>query len=339
MPEFTQREIVNAIDLSGQTQSDDDLFQLARVIRSASLQTFVDTATTPGYVTVGSALSVASYSNGLPFAVTLNQDVTGPTLLNYNALGPRAVVHNGGGALQRGDYRKGDIVELRYNSTSNTLTMLTPVSEALINAPVIKTIAGFQPDFRDIYEAIVWLSRRRISNTGYVTFQHAAGVGASKYTYASDIRFNHADQARVAFKGAVLNGSLPSPGALAYTGNAQANRIADTATNLNTMRGIFTTEIAFVSGARFIVTGDIDLLQDVLFTSDGTGPVKTNIFQSYGADNVYFENGNQNIRRVASFGAQQNGITTARSNTNFGEQCFFIGNGFAGAVSTAMRAS
>lgn len=330
VPEYTQREIVNVVELSGQVPTDDDLTQLPRAIRSGYLQTFTDTSATPGYITVGSPLAVAGYAAGMPFSVTLNQDVTGPTLLNYNGLGPRAVVHNGGGALQRGDYRKGDIVELRYNATTNTLTMLTPVSEALINAPIVKTIAGFNPDFKDCFEAIIWLSRRRISNTGYVTFQHAAGVGNSKFVYANDIRFSHADQARVAFKGAPLNGSLPAPSALAYTGNAQANRVADTATNLNTMRGIFTTEISFVSGARFIVTGDMDLVQDVLFSSDGSGPVKTNIFQGYGADNLVLENGNQNIRRIASVGAQQHGIATSRSNTLVGEQVITFGNGFCG---------
>ncbi|KQP11147.1 hypothetical protein ASF28_08880 [Methylobacterium sp. Leaf99] len=331
VPEYVQREIVNVVELSGQVPTDDDLTQIARAIRLAGLQTFTDTSATPGYITVGSPLAVAGYAAGMPFSVTLNQDVTGPTLLNYNGLGPRVVVHNGGGALQRGDYRKGDIVELRYNATTNTLTMLTPVSEVLINAPIVKTIAGFNPDFKDCYEAIVWISRRRISNTGYVTFQHAAGVGNSKVVYSSDIRFNHADQSRVAFKGAPLNGSLPQPGALAYTGNAQANRVADTATNLNTMRGIFTTEISFVSGARFVVTGDIDVLQDVLFTSDGSGPVKTNIFQGYSSDNLVLESGNQNIRRIASFGAQQAGISTLRSETKIGEQVFCIGNGVFGA--------
>ena len=70
VPEYTQREIVNVVELSAQVPTDDDLTQLARAIRLAGLQTFTDTSATPGYITVGSPLAVAGYAAGMPFSVT-----------------------------------------------------------------------------------------------------------------------------------------------------------------------------------------------------------------------------------------------------------------------------
>lgn len=263
----------------------------------ASQASFVnDTSTTPGLIVASRTPRVTAYVPGLPIQVKLSQPIPGPTNINVDGLGPVAIKRAGGGQLAQGDFLVGDILPLIFDGSS--FIVLAAINQAVIDSPITKTVHGTNADFTDLNAANAWLARRQITQSGFVTLAVAAGVGASRIIYSTDVNFSHRDGARIAIVGQPLTNAIPAPSALVSTGSGAPQRTADTANNLVTLRGVYSTEINMTGGKRFQITGDIANVQDILFTSDGVA----------GGDTLAFRSGIHTITRVASVGAGNRGM-------------------------------
>jgi hypothetical protein len=170
----------------------------------------------------------------------------------------------------------------------------------LIDAPITRTVHGAGADFPNLNAAFAWLSRRRITATGSVTFQLAAGQHVYNGS-ASSVGISHPDMARVTIAGAVLTGGgFPTAGNLTVTGSSSAARGSDNAANLAMIRARVPTELRFTGGAAFSAQGSISV-QDVLFTGDG----------SVGVDGPVFRLGFASLLRIACYGFGGRGLVVA----------------------------
>ncbi|MBE7204869.1 MAG: hypothetical protein INR70_44700 [Parafilimonas terrae] len=321
--EFPLRELSHLVEASDQVPTGDDLYQVVRAIRSGRLSYFDDVSTTPGTIVINSLAAAPAhtrYTKGLPVFVKLNQDITGATSLNLDGLGARQIYHSGGGQLFKGDYRKGDVIELRGSADGTSFTACTPVSQFIIDTATIKTAHGVSPDFSDLIQAATWLSRRRIALSGNVAFNLPNATGASKLVYAADIVLDHPDLARVTVNGQPLAGSVPAPGGFTITGYGAGNRIADTAVNLATLRGIFQTEIAFTGGKGIKINGPV-LIGNLLVTSDGVsgaGLAATDTIIAYGSGST--------LSNVWTAGSGYRGICCSQGSMTLKGSCGAIGS-------------
>lgn len=198
---------------------------------------------------------------------------------------------------------------------------LTQLAQALglariITTPITKTVGGSGADFANLQAAFSWLSGYRITQTGSVTFQIAAG----QFVYNTSISFNHPDGARVFVVGATLKKAQPAASSLAYTGNSASARQTDTTNNLATLRGVYATEIVLQGGAVFTGTGALGNVQDILFTGDNTS----------GADGILWSVGFLALTRTAVVGAGQRGVCAAAAFISTTGTCYALGNGTVG---------
>ena len=203
--------------------------------------------------------------------------------------------------------------------------MLSPISGALIDTAIVRSVHGAGAAFADLNQAFAWLNRRRVAATGSVTFQLAAGVNANRLVYAADINVSHPDGARVAIQGQPLTGALPAGSSLTYTGYGTAARLSDTTTNLAVLRNVYSTEIFFTAGKGFKITGAIGNVQDILATSDGTG----------NSTAFYFSNPFGSFTRCAAVGAAGSGLGVAGGVLNVVGTCYALGcasNGFSASL-------
>jgi hypothetical protein len=138
----------------------------------------------------------------------------------------------------------------------------------LITAPVTKTVYGAGADFADLNTAYAWLSRRRITSTGSVVFQLAAG----QFTVPGGalIGFSHPDGLRVTIRGANLLAAFPTMASFAANGPASGTRASDQATNLALLRTKFATELRLTGGSRLDFIGQIGGVDNLLISGDGT---------------------------------------------------------------------
>jgi hypothetical protein len=114
--EFPQREIVNLIQASNYTPTNQDMTQLAQATRSQFLNFCVDSGAV-------NALSVAlnpalpAYKQGMPLHVLVANNNTGPSVINVNSLGQRPIVRPNGSQLSPGDLSAGMIAHLIDDGT------------------------------------------------------------------------------------------------------------------------------------------------------------------------------------------------------------------------------
>lgn len=319
VPEFTQREIVAAIVEAGMAPTNVDLKQLMRAIRSGQMSVLQDTGT-PSAIVVTCLTPHTSLVPGTPFCIKLANDIVGATTITLDSLGTRNVTHLGGGALQRYDYLKNDLLLVRVNATGTGYVVMTPISMAVIDGALTKSVHGVGADFADLNAAFAWLNRRRIAASGTVTFQLAAGVNANKVVYTTDIFFQHPDGQRVTVKGQPLGGLLPDPSVLTCTGNSPSARASDTTVNLALLRNVYATEIAFQGGHTFRGRGALGSLQDLLITSDGIG----------GVDTFYWVTGSVGFTRCSAVGSASRGFAFTGVSAAITGNCYAFGHSGTG---------
>lgn len=275
--------------------------------------------------TLVASLSPAPVSLG-PFSqcrvrIAFTNTSTTPTL-NLNGFGPLTIVRQDGSALAVGDLQANRIAHFIYDNVANVWRLGGPAASDLLGAtyittPITKIVGGgSNPDFANLQAAFAWLSNYRIALSGSVTFQLAAG----QFVYNSSIYFQHPDGARVTVQGTTLKAAPPAGSSLALNGSSASQRASDTQSNLATLRNVFATEIAFVGGAQLTGTGTLGNLQDILFTSDGSGSV----------DNVFWPGGRLALTRCASVGASFRGVCSYASYLSISGNCYALGCGASG---------
>lgn len=215
------------------------------------------------------ALDVTVIKLGMRLELLIPADLKAGATLNLNGLGDEPILKVGGAPVTDAEYRAGDIIYLSRRSGAWQL-MGTGAALNIITTPITRTIYGASADFPTIAAAVAWLSQRRISSTGSVTFVFAGGISSARWVEPASVVFDHPDGNRVTFKGAARAGALPAPATLISSGTSSTARAQDTAANLATLRGVFRTEIYFPGGAG-LESRTQCTLQDTLFTSEGVG--------------------------------------------------------------------
>jgi hypothetical protein len=114
--EFPQREIVNIISDGGFTPDNADLRQLGRSVQGGKLNYIIDTGTANQY-SVNANPPLLAYTAGNHWLLKIGSTNTGPSTLNINGLGARAMVYGNGDQLSAGDLAAGGIVELYDDGT------------------------------------------------------------------------------------------------------------------------------------------------------------------------------------------------------------------------------
>jgi hypothetical protein len=148
----------------------------------------------------------------------------------------------------------------------------------LITTAITKTVHGASPDFANLNDAMLWLSKRRIAQGGSVTFQlrGAASGTATQYSYGSTpVTLQHPDLQRVTIQGATMLGAAPLNANFTITGPSAGQRATDRAAALTVLRSRFATELSFTGGAGLSIIGVLGGFKDILITGDrttGSGP-------------------------------------------------------------------
>ena len=255
--------------------------------------------------------------------VAFTNTSTTPTL-NINGFGPLTIVRQDGSALAAGDLQANRIAHFVYDNVANAWRLGGPAASDLLGASYItgavtKTVGGTNPDFANLQAAFAWLSNYRITQTGSVTFQLAAG----QFIYNTSVSFYHPDGARVSVLGATLKAAQTTGGALAYTGNSASARANDKASNLGLLRAVYATEIAFQGAAGFFGYGYLGNMQDILISSDGT---------STSTDCCLWNFGSLTLTRMAFVGGGYRGFASYAGFVNILGTAYGLGcgvNGFA----------
>ena len=179
--EFPQREIVNTISQNGFVPDNNDLEQLTRATQRQFVNFCVDTGS-------ANALSVAlspvlqAYRQGLPLRVLVKTTNTGPTTINVNGLGGRAVVRANGTQLVADDLRAGMVALLVDDGTRFQIVNFQgavgggAVNNYTIDIPYVQDtgtanniIAPFTPVITSVVPGDVILVRVAATNTSAVT--------------------------------------------------------------------------------------------------------------------------------------------------------------------------
>lgn len=109
--EYPQREIVHVIEKNNIAPSDSDLYQLTRAQRSQWVNWCIDTGSVNS-LSVALDPPLTAYRQGLPLRVAVKTNNTGPTTINVNGLGNRAVTRANGAQLEADDLRTGMVALL-----------------------------------------------------------------------------------------------------------------------------------------------------------------------------------------------------------------------------------
>lgn len=215
----------------------------------------------------------AAYGPGLGYSVLVKNDNTGPITLNVgnNAggyLGPMPVFLPNGQLHEAGDIVAGMVIRVIYDGTRFTMT--SKIHMELIESS-IKLIVGPNTgaDFPDLNAAMAWLNRRRITNTGLVTFQLQGKTGgALQHVYGGSINIAHPDGRRLTIQGPGMN-FVPTPGNF---WSANWNFAGNAANNLGMLKSAFQAEIHFTRGdSTFYMSGRVGLVKDILVTGPAFG--------------------------------------------------------------------
>jgi hypothetical protein len=150
---------------------------------------------------------------------------------------------------------------------ASTAPFIEPITATSfqIATGITKTIGGAGADFADLNAAFTWLSAYTITNSGYVTFQLAAG----QFVYNTNTNINHTNSDRILVNGAPMSGAAVQHTDITVTGYSALQRSNDAASNLAMFRSRFATELRF-SGAGAAVWIRGVSLRNILFTSDGS---------------------------------------------------------------------
>jgi hypothetical protein len=121
----------------------------------------------------------------------------------------------------------------------------------LITTEVTFTVHGSGADFPDLIAAFAYLGKYKITPTGHVILQLGGALPGSasaiQYIYTKTIIIDHPNNDRISIFGAKMLAPVPrNDTGYAWNGPSQAQRSADTNTNLAMLRTKFATEFHFV---------------------------------------------------------------------------------------------
>lgn len=141
------------------------------------------------------------------------------------------------------------------------------LAQRFISTAITKTVHG-GGDFANLHEAMEWVSRYIITQSGYVTFVIAAG----KYSYTSTVVLNHPNSDRIHITGTQLVGVAPSDATFQYTGYHNASDGNYDYQQLSPAypgTGCFATELAWTTGTKGIEQlGRGIKISQILFTGN-----------------------------------------------------------------------
>lgn len=202
MPEYTQREIVNAIAQSGQTPADTDLFQLTRAIRGGQLDFDATDIGTADAVICQVGLAHTAIAAGLPFTFikgsAANTGNAVPTLTITDLSGNNGltgtIVKSGGGALAKGDLPAGALITVRARAPGVfavvsllTISDLTAPVNTLISAAASSPTSVIQAAPRNILVFIAsttWTCPANVTRVRCRVWGGGGGGGADTTTSA-----------------------------------------------------------------------------------------------------------------------------------------------------------
>jgi hypothetical protein len=199
----------------------------------------VDTSVTPNIVIATFSPAITSLQAGDPLLVKIANTNTGSSVLRVNALSDKNIVPNGGAPLLQGDMQVGDVVLFIFDGTN---FFITP--NPFVTANFTMSVPG---QYADVPAALAVLKRKSISPTATVTIQIQGGTSGNPYVI-NPFQINHANSDRITIKGTMLAGA-PIAGNFAQTGQAPAQRAADSANNIVMLRGRYGTEIRVLSSS------------------------------------------------------------------------------------------
>ncbi len=183
-----------------------------------------------------------------------------------------------------------------------------------INEILNKTVYGANADFVDFPAAFAWLTQKTISTQGMVNLILPAGT----ITVNKRLNFTHPNGDRITIRGAPLKSALPAIGSLQRTGSSPAQRNSDIQANLIRMRASYSTELTFINGGGIDINGNLNIIKDILFTSDGLpSPGGTNV------DGLVFANGFFTVQRIAAVGFNFRGISFSYGSSVTSVESFF----------------
>lgn len=119
-----QEEVANAVEGSGQTLDVGNRSQLLMALRLGGPQVGIDTGSANACV-VNFAPAVTALKDGQPLWFTAAANNSGPTTLNVNGLGAKAVIGLGQYVLQGGEIVAGGKCEVVWNQTSNLFILVS----------------------------------------------------------------------------------------------------------------------------------------------------------------------------------------------------------------------
>jgi hypothetical protein len=295
--EYPQREIVGVIADCGLTPDNANLHQLALAVQSGQLSYADDTGTATNLV-VTLPRAPTAYVKGMRLSTKLLNTIGANSTINFNGLGAVAMNYRGGVAIQQGDFKAGDIVEMVYDGAA----MQVQPPSMIIDTAVTFTVHGTSPNFTDLNAAMEYLSKFKITRNGSVVLQisGAASGSAQQFTYSQSVLIDHPNSDKITITGPALIGAAPTDTSFAYTGV----RATDAANDLAMLRGRLPTELHFTGGANIVCFGSVSF-NNLLITGDGTAVSSS--FANTGAG-MAFTTGQPSISNVSVHGFGSFGI-------------------------------
>ena len=227
----------------------------------------VDSSVTRNQVTANFSPAITSLVAGTIFMVKIaNTSNSATANINVNGLGNKPIFAQGSNAnwpLLPGDIQVGDVLIFTYDGTRFWIYANPAINEG------VTLNAGTVAQIRDLFSA---LGRKRISTSGSLTIQVAAGVYKPPYdAYNNIVTTFHPDADRITLAGTMVAGQVPPPnaGVFSRSGSGAAARANDAAANLSMLRSRYATEFQLDStaagGIGSIGGGQINI-QNILVT-------------------------------------------------------------------------
>ena len=225
----------------------------------------VDASTTRNLVIANFSPAITSLSAGTIFMVKIANTSNGVTAnINVNGLGNKPIFAQGCNAnwpLLPGDMQVGDVLVFTYDGTRFWVYANNAINESVtVNVSTVAQI-------RDLFSA---LGRKRISTSGHLTIQLAAGIYSGFTTqgiYGTNIILTyHPEADQITLLGTMKSGQVPPPngGVFQRSGADPASIANDSAYNIQMLRARYGTEIrldgtADGCGIKHIGPGAINL--------------------------------------------------------------------------------
>lgn len=201
----------------------------------ANIPYTTDTGTVNTVVANFTGGQVATLVPGTIFMVKIANTNNTFANINVNGLGLKAINAQGGHPnwpLLPGDIMVGDVVVFMYDGTRFWI---------FPNAAINQNITFNVSTIAQINDLFVALGRKRISASGSITIQMAAG------TYNQRFTTYHADADRITIQGTMAAGGVPVANDFHSGGNSPAQRANDSSFNIQMLRARYLTEIKFTN--------------------------------------------------------------------------------------------